>query len=100
MDRRWQIDLMGRLRATQGDRVVTRFRAQKGGALLAYLAYHLDRPHSREELIELFWPTSDLCRGRNSLSRELSSLRCPLEPPGLPSGASLTADRPSVPFTP
>src|SRR5713101_7635240 len=59
MDTPWRIELLGRLRATQGDRVVTRFRAQKGGALLAYLAYHLDRPHPREELIELLWPEAE-----------------------------------------
>jgi DNA-binding SARP family transcriptional activator len=77
MDTPWRIELLGRLRATQGDRVVTRFRAQKGGALLAYLAYHLHRPHPREVLIELLWPEVEPHSGRNNLRRELTSLRRP-----------------------
>src|SRR5262245_26308447 len=40
MEAPWRIELLGWLRATQGERVVTRFRSQKTGALLAYLAYH------------------------------------------------------------
>src|SRR5260370_305541 len=83
----WRIELLGRLRATQGDRVVTRFRARKTGALLAYLAYSMERPHPREVLIELLWPETEPRSGRSSLSRELASLRRQLEPPGVPAGA-------------
>jgi predicted ATPase/DNA-binding SARP family transcriptional activator len=100
MDTRWRIELLGRLRATQGDRTVTRFRARKTGALLAYLANHLDRPHPRELLIELLWPGVDLPSGRSSLSRELTSLRRQLEPPGVPEGAVILADRASVQLNP
>ena len=59
MDTPWHIELLGRLRATQGDHVVTRFRARRTGALLAYLAYYLERPHPREVLIELLWPEAE-----------------------------------------
>ena len=58
MDQPWQMDLFGWLRATQGDRVVSRFRTQRAGSLLAYLAYHRDRSHPREALIERLWPES------------------------------------------
>ena len=67
MDQPWQIELFGWLRATQGDRVVARFRTQRAGSLLAYLAYHLDRSHPREALIEVLWPESDPHAGRTSL---------------------------------
>src|SRR5437762_1756959 len=79
MDTPWRIELLGRLRATQGDRVVTRFRAQRTGLLLAYLAYHVRQPHPRVALIELLWPGVDPHSGRANLRRELSSLRRELE---------------------
>jgi len=94
------IELLGGLRVAQGERVITRFRTQKGGALLGYLAYHLDRAHPREVLIELLWPWSAPAAGRNSLSVELSSLRQQLEPPGVPKGAVIAADRASVRLNP
>jgi DNA-binding SARP family transcriptional activator len=53
MDTPWRIEMLGWLRASQGDRLLTRFRSQQTGALLAYLAYHPDRPHPRELLVEL-----------------------------------------------
>jgi DNA-binding SARP family transcriptional activator len=100
VETRWQIELLGRLRATQGERVVTRFRARRTGALLAYLAYHLDRPHPREVLVELLWPGVEPSIGRNNLRRELSSLRRQLEPPGVPAGAVVMANRDSVQLNP
>jgi DNA-binding SARP family transcriptional activator len=100
METCWRIALLGRLRATRGDRVVSRFRARRTGALLAYLAYHLDRPHPREVLIELFWLETPPASGRNNLSRELSSLRRQLEPPGVPAGSVLLADRSLVQLNP
>ncbi len=45
MDAPWRITLFGGLRVEQGDRVITRFRTQKAGALLAYLAYHCQQAH-------------------------------------------------------
>ena len=35
----WTITLLGGLRATQGERVITRFRSQRTAALLTYLAH-------------------------------------------------------------
>src|ERR1051326_2014425 len=100
MKSHWHIELLGRLRVTQGDRVITRFRSQHAAGLLAYLAYYMHRPHPREVLIELFWPQSEPLRRRNNLSRELTSLRRLLETPGLPAGAVIITDRTSVQLNP
>src|SRR5947209_412123 len=96
----WRIELLGGLRAQQGERVITRFRSHKFVALLAYLAYYLDRAHPREVLIDMFWPEFEQDAGRNNLSTALSTLRHQLEPPGVPSGAVLIADRESVRLNP
>jgi DNA-binding SARP family transcriptional activator len=100
MDAPWRIELLGWLRATQGDRVVARFRTSKTGALLAYLAYHSHRSHPREELVELLWPECYLETGRRSLRVALTSLRHQLEPPGIPPGAVVVANRASVRLNP
>jgi len=55
MDVRCRIELLGRLRVKQGEREITRFRTQKTGALLGYLAYHLERTHPREVLMDILW---------------------------------------------
>src|SRR5215213_2657018 len=96
MDVRWRIELLGGLRAVQGDHVLTRFRTQKTAALVAYLTYYPQRPHLRDALIELFWPDGDLAAGRNNLSRELAWLRQHLEPPPSPHGAVIAADRTTI----
>src|SRR5260370_11060612 len=100
MDAPWRIELLGWLPAAQGDRVVARFRSQRTGSLLAYLAYYGHRSHPREVLIELLWPERDLEAGRNSFRVAISSLRRQLEPPGLPPGTVLVADRSFVRLNP
>jgi len=77
----WMIEMLGGLRAVAPERVVARFRTQKTGALLAYLAYHPERPHLREELIELLWPQEVPDASRNSLSTALWWLRQELNSP-------------------
>jgi DNA-binding SARP family transcriptional activator len=100
MDVRWHIEMLGGLRAVYGDRTLTHFRALKTGTLLAYLAYHRGRVRFRDHLIELFWPGCERHAGSNSLSQSLSSLRRQLEPPGVPPGAVLVANRASVRLNP
>jgi non-specific serine/threonine protein kinase len=100
MDAPWQIELLGWLRAVQGDRVVSRFQTHKTGALLAYLAFHLPRSHPRELLIEHLWPECDPEAGRNRLRKALTSLRHQLEPPDTPPGAVIVADRATVQLNP
>src|SRR5437868_5036616 len=92
----WRIELLGGLRASHPGRAVTRFRTQRTGALLAYLAYHLSRSQPREELVELLWPDDDPDAGRHKLRVALSALRRELEPAGVPGGALLITDHFSV----
>jgi predicted ATPase/DNA-binding SARP family transcriptional activator/Tfp pilus assembly protein PilF len=96
----WSIQLLGRSRATQAGREITRFRTQKTASLFAYLAHSCHRPHPRGDLVELFWPEEDPEAGRNSLRVALNSLRHQLEPPGVPKGSVLLADRSSVQLNP
>jgi DNA-binding SARP family transcriptional activator len=96
MDALWRIELLGWLRAVQAGQVVARFQAQQTGALLAYLALHGDRPHPRDELMELLWPEVDPQAGRQRLRQALSSLRQHLEPRDLPAGSVILADRATV----
>src|SRR5262249_30299158 len=93
MNEQWKIMLLGGLRAERGEQVITRFKTQKVASLFAYLAYYLRQTHAREILIELLWPESDVPTLRNSLSVALSSLRNQFEPPGVPQGTVLRADR-------
>jgi DNA-binding SARP family transcriptional activator len=96
----WRIELLGWLQARQGERVLTRFRSHKTGSLLAFLAYYADRSHPREVLIERLWPEGDPAAGRNRLRQSLSSLRRQLEPPEIPAGSVILADRYSVRLNP
>lgn len=93
---RWRIELLGGVRATRDGLSVTRFRTHKAEALLGLLAFRKDRPQPRELLTELLWPDSEPGVGRNNLSRELSSLRHLLEPPGVRPGSVVVAGRTSV----
>jgi predicted ATPase/DNA-binding SARP family transcriptional activator/Tfp pilus assembly protein PilF len=88
----WTIQLLGGLTVRSEQRIVTRFRTQKAASLLAYLAYH-STPQSRESLIDLLWPEVELEAGRHNLSNALSILRHVLEPPGVPPGSVVLADR-------
>ena len=88
-----RIDLLGGLRVRHGDREIHRFRTQKTAALLAYLAYHLDRMHSREVLADLLWPSSDPQAGRTTLRVALNSLHRQLEPDEAARGTLLLTDR-------
>jgi DNA-binding SARP family transcriptional activator len=100
MEQLCQIEMFGWLRVVQADRVIARFRTRKAGALLAYVAYYGHRSHPREQLIELLWPESAPRAGSTRLRTELVSLRHQLEPPGVPHGAVLLADRNAVQLNP
>ncbi len=92
--------MLGGLRAECGEITITRFRTQKTGWLLAYLAYYLKRVHPREELAGRFWPDAGIEEARTNLRTALSSLRRQLEPPGTPAGAVLIAEyAPEPPFS-
>jgi predicted ATPase/DNA-binding SARP family transcriptional activator len=92
--------MLGCLRAVQGERIVSRFRSRKTAALLARLAYFGHRTHPRGELVESVWQEYDPASGRVSLRTALSSLRRQLEPPGVPHGAVIRADRAGIRLNP
>jgi predicted ATPase/DNA-binding SARP family transcriptional activator/Tfp pilus assembly protein PilF len=100
VDVRCRIELFGPLRVVRGDQVLTRFRTQKAGWLLAYLALNAGQAHSRDHMIELFWPDLDFDAGRDNLSTSLSALRRLLEPAGVPAGSVLNTDRRNVQLNP
>ncbi|MBC8102752.1 MAG: tetratricopeptide repeat protein [Cytophagales bacterium] len=104
MTESWRIRLLGKLEALQGEQVIARFRTQKTGLLLAYLALYRERDHPREVLLDTLWPDSDLSAARNSLSVALNSLRRQIEPEATLGAASigsiLIADRSTVRLRP
>ena len=90
---RWTLRLLGRVEASDGDRVVLRFPSRAATALLARLALAPERAHAREELVELLWPGVAPDAGRNRLRQTLSTLKSLLEPAGQPGLRVIEADR-------
>src|SRR5262245_52108520 len=89
----WRFRLLGGLQAQQGSVATERFRTRKTAALLAYLSLYPHTAHSREDLATLLWPDATPELGLKSLGVALSSLRKLLEPPRVPVGTVLIADR-------
>ena len=96
----WRIELFGRLRVSRDERVFERFPTQRTASLLAYLAYHASRSHTREFLADMFWPGADIQSGRHSLRQAIVFLRSALEPPESPRGAVLITGRETVRLNP
>ncbi len=92
----WRVTLCSGLTARQGVHVVSRFRTQKTGLLLAYLALYGERSYGREELADLFWPEDAPKDALASLRTALNSLRKHLEPPGVGQGQVLVSNRTHV----
>lgn len=92
-DGQWRIELLGGLRASSGNLVVSHFPGRPVAALLARLVLFPRRRHGREELIELLWPGATVDVGRNRLRQVLSTLRGLLEPPGSGATSVIVADR-------
>jgi DNA-binding SARP family transcriptional activator len=97
---RWNVNLLGELTVRCGERRITRFRTQKMGFLLAYLAHTAGRPQSREKLIELFWPDLGEAAARNNLSTALSRLRAELAEAGFDAEETFIATRAHVTLDP
>jgi predicted ATPase len=93
---RWQVLLLGRVEARNGELVLTRFNSQPTAALLARLALRPQQAHAREELADLLWPDAPAEAARNRLRQALSTLKRLLEPPGHDGPPVLLADRQSV----
>jgi DNA-binding SARP family transcriptional activator len=95
-----RIALLGGLRLEQPARTTTRFQTEKTALLLAYLAHHRNQTHPREALAGQLWPDADEGAARVRLRQALASLRRQLEPPGIPRGGVLLADRRNVGLNP
>ncbi len=93
MDLALDITLLGSLSARNArlpeSEPVTRFRTQKTGSLFAYLAFKAGRALPREELVDRFWPESEVDAGRSSLRTALAALRKDF-------GDALRADKASI----
>jgi len=88
----WRITLLGGFNAVNGAQKFHRFRTQKTGSLLAFLALHSAQKHAREELADRLWPDDSEQAGRAKLRLALHSLRRQLEPPGFAAGSVLQTD--------
>ncbi len=75
-----------------------RFPTRHAAVLVAYLAYHSDRIHSRDKLAEMLWPNADFDEQRNRFRVALSQARKLLEPSDLDSGTVLDVTRQTVRF--
>src|SRR5436305_1911403 len=87
-----RIELLGGLRICRGAEVIDHFATRKVAGLLARLALFSERPQSREQLIDLFWPEMDEKDGRNNLRYSLSVLRRLVEPADSTESAILVSD--------
>jgi DNA-binding SARP family transcriptional activator len=96
----FRLECLGRLTVWREHREIRRFRTQKTGALLAYLAYFKRSVHTRALLIDLFWPEIAPEAAKANLSVALYALRRQLEGPGVPRGSALIADRSQVHLNP
>ncbi len=86
----WHVELLGRCRLTCGKEYIDRFRTQKTGAILAYLALYCPRRTvTREELAAVFWAEDEPPQANHSLRQSLSWLRARLEPDGTVPGSVL-----------
>ncbi len=89
------LHMFGGLVVQVGERTVTRFTTQKSAALLAYLGC-FPQLHSRDILVDIYWPDSEVDAGRASLSQALSTLRRQLEPPGTAAGTVILSTKSHV----
>ena len=91
----WRMEMFGGFRLYESEREIF-LKSSINARLLAYLAFYPHRFHPRDELLCLLWPDEDPDLTRNRLRVGLSTLRRRLEPPGIPSGTVLVADRQKI----
>lgn len=72
---RLALSFLGQWQVTLDAQVVTGFESSKVRALLSYLAMETERPHYREALAGLFWPTVPEPAALASLRQALANLR-------------------------
>jgi DNA-binding SARP family transcriptional activator/predicted ATPase len=70
-----KISVLGPLKITKGDKLLSQFASNKVRALLAYLVVEIHCPHSRESLAELLWPGAPSQSAFGNLRYVLANLR-------------------------
>ena len=100
LDKKWYVVLLSGLQVCRHEHVIDRFRTQKTGEMLAFLALNSRRILPREEIAGIVWPESNIEAGRASLRTALASLRQQLELPGTIANSVVFADRVSVRLNP
>ena len=66
---------LGAFRVYQDDQAINNWKSNKGVAILKYLVAHNPKPISKEMLMDIFWPDSDLESARRNLHQAVYSLR-------------------------
>lgn len=70
-----RIELLGKLRFSYGQQLLTSINTNRMRSLLAFLVLHGDAPQSREHLAFLLWPESSESQARTNLRQLLHYLR-------------------------
>jgi DNA-binding SARP family transcriptional activator/predicted ATPase len=70
-----RIELLGTLRFTFGQNLITSVNTNRMRSLLAFLVLHSDSMQSREQLASLLWPESTDAQARTNLRQLLHNLR-------------------------
>ena len=95
---RIRLRFLGVFSLTDTAGIVQRFPTRHASVLVAYLAYHADRNHSRDKLAEMLWPNADFDEQRNRFRVALSQARKLLEPTEHDSGTVLEVTRQTIKF--
>ena len=70
-----RIELLGKLRFTFGQQMITSINTNRMRSLLAFLVLHGESAQSREHLAFLLWPESGDAQARTNLRQLLHNLR-------------------------
>ena len=95
---RIRLRFLGVFSLTDTAGIVQRFPTRHASVLVAYLAYHADRNHSRDTLAEMLWPNADFDEQRNRFRVALSQARKLLEPTEHDAGTVLEVTRQTIKF--
>ena len=95
---RIRLRFLGVFSLTDTAGIQKRFPTRHAAVLVAYLAYHSDRVHSRDKLAEMLWPNADFDEQRNRFRVALSQARKLVEPSELDAGTVLDVTRQTVKF--
>jgi DNA-binding SARP family transcriptional activator/class 3 adenylate cyclase len=92
---RLRLKLLGAFQLTSAEGGDIYLPTRKAKGLFAYLSFHLDQPHERAKLADLFWENSSEVQARESLRQALALLRKAIP---IPAGHWLIAHGDAVAF--